>query len=142
MDTTVRHSVPSAVGYTHASSVTPLVTSSEAESGTVTQSFTPSNDSALPERPIVHEGPEGRSFQRFGGDDVVENTRRAEQLLDENPSGAVRAVMVCDGYLDIDGVKHDALLARIVEYGSPPRRLSVVVPSPSPRPEALREIRA
>src|SRR5262245_24857129 len=45
---TVRQTELSALGCTHASSVIPDVRSSEFESGTVTLSFTPSNDMALP----------------------------------------------------------------------------------------------
>ncbi len=86
------------------------------------------SDGALVVPMVVLEGPEGRSFQRFSGEDLADSTRRAEQVLDENPQGATRAVMICDGYLDIDGVKHDALLARIVQYGTPTLRLQVVVP--------------
>ena len=48
-----------AAGYTQASSVIPVVRSSEAASGTVTQSLTPSNESAPPCRPLaVHVAPE------------------------------------------------------------------------------------
>src|SRR5215831_151343 len=45
---TVRQTEPSALGCTHASSVIPVVRSSEFESGTVTLSLTPSNERALP----------------------------------------------------------------------------------------------
>ena len=44
---------PSAVGATHASIVTPVVSASEAACGTVTRSLTPSNVSAPPKRPLV-----------------------------------------------------------------------------------------
>jgi hypothetical protein len=47
----VRHVPPVAAGLTHASSVIPVVRSSDAASATVTQSSTPSNDSARPKRP-------------------------------------------------------------------------------------------
>src|SRR5918992_2407284 len=43
---------PSAVGFTHASSVMPVARSSEGLSGTVTQLLEPSNVSAPPNRPI------------------------------------------------------------------------------------------
>src|SRR4051812_32063503 len=47
------------VGYTHASSVSAVVRSRAAESGTVTVSALPSNDRALPNRPAVdHVAPE------------------------------------------------------------------------------------
>jgi hypothetical protein len=51
--TAVRQVVPSAVGLTHADSVIRVVRSSEAASGTVTQSLTPSKVSAAPKRPVA-----------------------------------------------------------------------------------------
>ena len=51
--TAVRHEPPSAVGNTHASSVARVLRSSDALSGTVTQSFTPSNVRADPNFPAV-----------------------------------------------------------------------------------------
>ena len=58
MKTTVRQP-PSAEGRTHASSVIPVVKSSEFASGTVTQSLTPSKLNAEPNRPApLHTGPE------------------------------------------------------------------------------------
>ena len=51
--TTVRHFFSSAVGRTHASSVIPVVRSSEAESAIDTKSFTPSNESAEPVFAVV-----------------------------------------------------------------------------------------
>jgi hypothetical protein len=77
---------------------------------------------------IAHEGPGGRGFQRFVGDDLAASARRAEEVLAENPHDATHAVLVMDGYLDINGARHDALLARIVEYGTPRRVLHIVVP--------------
>ena len=57
--TTVRHFFSSAVGLTHASSVMPVVRSSEAESAIDTMSFTPSNESAEPVfAVVVHVAPE------------------------------------------------------------------------------------
>ena len=49
----MRHAEPSAVGKTHASSVMRLVRSSDAASAIVTQSLTPSNESARPNLPVV-----------------------------------------------------------------------------------------
>ena len=54
---TVRH-LPIALGRTQASIVIPVLRSSEAVSGTVTQSFTPSNVSAPPFLPAAHVAPE------------------------------------------------------------------------------------
>src|SRR4051812_44037244 len=50
---TVRHALPTTVGRTQASIVTPVVASRESASGTVTQSFTPSKLSAPPNLPAV-----------------------------------------------------------------------------------------
>ena len=47
----MRHAAPAPAGLTHASSVIPPARSSDAASATVTQSSTPSNDSARPKRP-------------------------------------------------------------------------------------------
>jgi len=77
---------------------------------------------------IAHEGPGGRGFQRFFGDDLIAGARQASEWLDENPDAATRAVLVLDGYADIDGQRHDALIARAVEYGPPRRSLHIVVP--------------
>ena len=49
----MRHAPPSAAGLTHASSVMPVVRSSDVWSGTVTQSFVPSKLSAPPKRPAA-----------------------------------------------------------------------------------------
>ncbi len=55
---TVRQPDPTAVGRTHASSVMPVVRSSESASGTVTQSLMPSKLSAPPKRPpVLRVGP-------------------------------------------------------------------------------------
>src|SRR4051794_13942840 len=56
---TVRHAFVVDVGYTHASIVIPVVRSRSWLSPTVTQSLTPSNDSALPFFPVpFHVAPE------------------------------------------------------------------------------------
>src|SRR3954463_2125625 len=47
----------SAVGLIHASSVIAVVRSSDAASGTVTQSLMPLNDNAVPYFPAVHAAP-------------------------------------------------------------------------------------
>ena len=52
LKTAVRQPPPAAVGLTQASSVMPIVRSSEALSGTVTKLELPLNDSAPPKRPI------------------------------------------------------------------------------------------
>src|SRR4051794_32010494 len=58
LNTTVRHPVPSAVGYTHASSVEAVLRSRLLLSATVTQLVaTPAKDSAPPNLPVVHVAP-------------------------------------------------------------------------------------
>src|SRR3954447_19041636 len=55
---TLRHAVaPSADGFTQASSVIPVVRSSELESGTVTRVLVPLKDSAPPECPPIDHVP-------------------------------------------------------------------------------------
>jgi hypothetical protein len=59
LKTTVRHGPAAALGFTHASSVMPLLRSSEPESGIVTEALDPSNDSAGPNLPeAFHVVPE------------------------------------------------------------------------------------
>ena len=58
MSITARHPVGAAVGYTHASSVIPVVSCSDAALGTVTTALVPLNTSAPPYRPAaVHVAP-------------------------------------------------------------------------------------
>src|ERR687885_2490 len=55
--TTVRQLAPSAVAFTHASTVIAEVRSSELESGTVTQLVVPLNERAPPEWPAAEAAP-------------------------------------------------------------------------------------
>lgn len=77
---------------------------------------------------IAHEGPCGRGFQRFFGNDLAAGARDAQAWLDANPDEAAHAVMIVDGFADIDGHRHDALIARVVDYGPPQRSLHIVLP--------------
>ena len=77
---------------------------------------------------VAHEGPGGRGFQKFQADDIGASARLAESWLDENPEQAIRAVMVVDGYAELDGTRRDALIARVIEYGPPKRLLHIVLP--------------
>ena len=77
---------------------------------------------------VAHEGPGGRGFQRFVADDASIGAHHAQQWLDDNPEAAERAVLVVDGYAELNGVKHDALIAFVLEYGPPRRSLHIVVP--------------
>ena len=77
---------------------------------------------------VAHEGAAGRGYQRFMGEDASTGARRAEAWMSENPQGVSRAVMVVDGYAELDGVRHDALIAHVIEYGPPRRSLHIVLP--------------
>lgn len=77
---------------------------------------------------VAHEGDSGRGYQRFLGDDADGSARRAEEWLTDNPSNASRAVMVIDGYAELDGIRRDALIAHVIEYGPPRRSLKIVLP--------------
>jgi len=77
---------------------------------------------------VAHEGTEGRGFQKFLSEDPGASARQAEAWLEGNPSNADRAVLVVDGFADLDGIRHDALIARVIEYGPPRRTLHIVLP--------------
>lgn len=77
---------------------------------------------------VAHEGAAGRGYQRFMGEDASTAARLAEAWMSENPHGVNRAVMVVDGYAELDGVRHDALIAHVIEYGPPRRSLHIVLP--------------
>jgi hypothetical protein len=77
---------------------------------------------------VAHEGHAGRGYQRFLGDGPGVAAQRAETWISENPDGVSRAVMVVDGYAELDGVRRDALIALVVEYGPPRRSLHIVLP--------------
>lgn len=78
---------------------------------------------------VAQEGEDGRAIQRFtGDDDGSSGVRQAEEWLDGNPADANHAVLVVDGYAELDGVRRDALIARVISYGPPRRSLHIVVP--------------
>lgn len=77
---------------------------------------------------VAHEGPDGRGFQKFVSDDQGAGARQAEAWLQANPSNAERAVLVVDGFADLDGTRRDALIAHVIEYGPPRRSLHIVLP--------------
>jgi hypothetical protein len=89
------------------------------------------SDGATVSPMIAHEGPGGRGFQKFLGDSDT-----AEEYLEANPSGADRAVMIVDGYFEVEGVRRDALIARVVAYGPPRQSLHIVVPYRPARSDA------
>ena len=90
MNTTVRQP-PSADGRTHASSVIPVVRSSELASGTVTQSFTPSKLNADPNRPAaLHTAPETEPTFPFPDESAtLEPEPASNPYAATRPAGAV-----------------------------------------------------
>jgi hypothetical protein len=77
---------------------------------------------------VADEGDHGRSFRKFVCEDSGASARQAEEWLEDNPAGAQRAVLVVDGFADLDGVRRDALIAHVIEYGPPRRSLHIVLP--------------
>ena len=65
---------------------------------------------------IAHEGAEGRHFHMFDDEDYDEAIGRGQAWIAGNPRGVDRAVLVCDGYTDRNGVLVDALIAQVVDY--------------------------
>jgi hypothetical protein len=65
---------------------------------------------------IAYDGAAGRSFLMFDDDDHDAAVERGRAWLAANPRGAERAVLVCDGYTDRDGVLVDALIAEVNDY--------------------------
>lgn len=81
------------------------------------------SDGAMVSPMIAHEGAAGRGFQKF-----LDGAQDAEEYLDSNPQGAERAVLVVDGFFELEGVRRDALIAHVIAYGPPRRSLHIVVP--------------
>lgn len=90
--------------------------------------------------PILgHEEASGeRGLTRFAGGDLGEAAQAGRQALAENPSGALRAVLVVDGYVHLESGRIDALIVEAVEYGPERRSLTVAVPyRPQPSPDGF-----
>jgi hypothetical protein len=73
--------------------------------------------------------PEGRrtmvQFDNERRDSLIET---AKTWLEENPDGAVRAVLILDGVVLLPSGKTDALIIEVRKYGSSPGSLSMAVP--------------
>lgn len=71
-----------------------------------------------------------RSMARFVG---LEGPQTGLQALQRNEQGAVRAVLVVDGYVHLDSGKTDALIVEAVDYSAGEASIKVAIPY---RPQA------
>jgi len=69
-----------------------------------------------------------QNMARFVMGDLGDAARAGREALEANRDGALRAVIVVDGYVHLDVGKVDALIADAVEYGPQPRSVTVAVP--------------
>jgi hypothetical protein len=86
-------------------------------------------DSGEPLIPLIgFEGAGGRNLIRFAAEDLTIGVASGRRWIEENPDGAARAAFVFDGFATFEGVRKDALIMTIVEFGPPRRTLEVIVP--------------
>lgn len=79
-----------------------------------------------------------RQMQRFMADRIEDGGRDGQQRLADNPDGAIRAVLVYDGFVTLPAGKVDALVVDIRDYGSPSRSLLMAVPyRPASNPQGF-----
>ncbi|WP_433054985.1 hypothetical protein [Dactylosporangium sp. CS-033363] len=69
-----------------------------------------------------------RGLTRLVADDLAEGARIGREMLENNPEGWARAVLVLDAYIHLESGKVDALIAEAVEFGPVPKRLMIAVP--------------
>jgi hypothetical protein len=80
----------------------------------------------------------GRVLERLIFEDVADGARAGQQALRANDRGAVRAVLVVDGYVHLERGRTDALIVEAAEYGPVPRSLTLAVPyRPKPGPRGF-----
>src|SRR5262245_9861804 len=65
---------------------------------------------------------------RFAFEQMEEGVRQAKSWMEQNPERALRAAFVFDGFATFGGVRKDALISTVVEFGPPRRSLEIVVP--------------
>ena len=69
---------------------------------------------------------------------ATSRAQAGQEALQANRYGAVRAVLVVDGYLHLNGGRTDALIVDAVEYGPARRSLKIGVPyRPQPSPQGF-----
>jgi hypothetical protein len=83
--------------------------------------------------------PEGqRALVEFDDERFELKIETAKKWLEENPDGAVRAVLIFDGIVLLPSGRTDALIIEVRKYGAPPESLSMVVPyRPFSHPEGF-----
>lgn len=65
---------------------------------------------------LAYEHADGeRGMDRYAFDDVADGARAAQEALEINELGAVRAMLVADIYLNLDTGRTDALIVEAVE---------------------------
>ncbi len=69
-----------------------------------------------------------RQLVRLAVDDLGKAARMGQQWLDENREGALRAVLVCDGFITLPSGKTDALILEARSYGPPVQSFRMAVP--------------
>lgn len=88
------------------------------------------SDEGGPITPIfAHESGDGqRGATRFMAEDLEVAVKTGQEALERNADGAVRAVLVFDGYAHLESGRIDALIIEGVSYLPEPRRLQMAVP--------------
>ena len=75
-----------------------------------------------------------QTLTRFVSEEMEEGVAQARKAVEASADKALAAVVVYDGYITLaDGVKRDALLAELTEYGAPNRTLQIALPYRSPK---------
>ena len=74
------------------------------------------------------DGAGARTLTRIAADDLRDAAAHGQELLDGNPEGCARAVLVLDGYVPLEGRRTDALVVRGVAYAPERATLTLAVP--------------
>lgn len=69
-----------------------------------------------------------RSLVHFDDEEFQLRVDTAKKWLEENPDGAVHAVLIFDGFVLLPRGKTDALIIEVRKYGAEPGSLSMLVP--------------
>lgn len=68
-----------------------------------------------------------RQMNRMAHDKLEDAVAFGKQQLQKNPAGALRAVLIYDGRITLEGVKHDALILEAREYGAGARSFTMAI---------------
>jgi hypothetical protein len=78
---------------------------------------------------LAREKPDGtREMLRLVNETTEDAVAHGQQMLEDNPEGAPRAVLIYDGLLTLEDGKTDALLIDARQYSPEPRSLLMAVP--------------